>query len=85
MKRYILSIIIISIFYFIVRCTNSPEIHVQKALGKVENIQCFSGGEIIYEGVGLDTEMHRGTLYFEDKETKNQMAIYADCIVEREK
>lgn len=64
-------------------CTDASIAHWNQ-LGNAASVQCFSGGQVIYQGTStgkIQSNQQEDGLYFQEKETGKFVRLYADCIV----
>lgn len=64
-------------------CTDATMAHMGQ-LGDESSVQCFSGGQVIYNGTStgkIESNANEDGIYFREKESGKFVRLYADCIV----
>jgi hypothetical protein len=64
-------------------CTDADMAHFSQ-LGDESEVQCFSGGQVIYSGTStgkIQSDQSEDGLYFMEKESGKFVRLYADCVV----
>lgn len=64
-------------------CTDASMAHLSQ-YGDASHVQCFSGGQVIYDGTStgkIESNQSEDGLYFREKESGKFVRLYADCVV----
>lgn len=64
-------------------CTDASRAHWSQ-LGDEAHIQCFSGGQVVYDGTStgkVAASKSGAGVFFKEKESGKFVRLYADCIV----
>jgi len=64
-------------------CTDATMAHIGQ-LGDQSAVQCFSGGQVVYNGTStgkIESNANEDGIYFKEKESGKFVRLYADCIV----
>lgn len=64
-------------------CTDADMAHMSQ-LNDPAHVQCFSGGQIVYDGHStgkIQSNQSEDGLYFKEKESGKFVRLYADCVV----
>lgn len=81
MKTRVLGVMLMAMA--LVACTDADMAHMSQ-LGDAAHVQCFSGGQVIYDGHStgkIQSNQSEDGLYFREKESGKFVRLYADCVV----
>lgn len=75
--------ILLFVVFALAGCTDATMSHLGQ-YGDAAEVQCFSGGEVIYSGTStgkIQSNQSEDGLYFKEKESGKFVRLYADCVV----
>lgn len=75
--------LIVAALVAVAGCTDADMAHWSQ-FGDEGHIQCFSGGQVIYDGHStgkIQSNQSEDGLYFKEKESGKFVRLYADCVV----
>lgn len=77
------TMLMLSMILAVAGCTDASMAHMSQ-LGDPAQVQCFSGGQVIYSGTStgkIESNQSEDGLYFKEKESGKFVRLYADCVV----